>query len=116
MPDLGMRGPYRLNRSVVDREVANAYPGNFAVGYLKESGAFVVRYVGRADSDLHQTLSEQETDESTWFKWTYTDSSHSAFDTECRNYHDFGGNAQLENEYHPEPPRGSKWRCPVCRQ
>ncbi len=114
MPELGMRGPHRLDNATVDQVVNRAFPGNFAVGYLKESGSFVVRYVGRADSNLNQTLKEQETDESTWFKWCYTDSAHAAFDRECQNYHDFGECNQLENEDHPDAPRGSKWRCPVC--
>lgn len=115
MPSLGMKGPYRLTLEEIDRQVPTVHAGNFAVGYRTDSGAFVVRYVGRADADLNRTLKEQETDGSTWFAWAYAASEKEAFDRECRNYHDFAETAGLENEEHPEPVAGTKWRCPVCK-
>ena len=111
---LDMRGPYPLNPAAVDREVRGKTPGNYAVGYCRDNGAFVVRYVGRADADLNSELKEQEADMMTKFKWRPASSAKSAFDTECKNFHDFGGYDQLENEYHPEPPDGVSWHCPFC--
>jgi hypothetical protein len=111
-----MQGPHRLNPSEIDRVVPGSHPGNFAIGYVKDAAkrTFVVRYIGRADNDLNRTLKEQEADESSWFKWSYAPSEKAAFDKECKNFHDFGEHGQLENDYHPEPPEGTKWKCPVC--
>jgi hypothetical protein len=114
MPKLGMRGPYDLNPSKVDEVVRSHVPGVFATGYTKETGAFVVRYIGRSDSDVRSELRAQEMDETARFKWVEAASAHSAFEAQCRLYHDFGGNDALENEYHPYAPDGTNWRCPVC--
>ena len=114
MPSLGMKGPYRLIPSHMDRLIPQVHPGNFAIGYVKENGAFVVRLVGRADSDLNRTLKQIEADGRTWFKWSYAPSEKVAFDKECRVYHDFGENSRLENDDHPEPPAGTNWDCPIC--
>ncbi len=114
MPSLGMKGPYRLIPNHVDRLIPQVHPGNFAIGYVKESGAFVVRLVGRADSDLNRTLKQVDSDGLTWFKWSYAPSEKVAFDKECRVYHDFGENSRLENDDHPEPPTDTNWKCPIC--
>jgi hypothetical protein len=113
---LGMRGPYYLNPETVDREVRGKTAGNYAIGYCKDNGAFVVRYVGRSDSDLNSELKSHEADMSTRFKWRPADSAKSAFDFECKNFHDFGGYDNLENESHPEPPSGMSWICPFCKE
>ncbi|MFO7675334.1 MAG: hypothetical protein R6X12_03340 [bacterium] len=109
-----MKGPYRLSPEELNRVLPRPHPGNFAIGYRRDDGRFVVRYVGRSDSDLNRTLREQETDGSTWFAWSYAPSEKAAFDKECRNYHDFGESAGLENEEHPLPPGQTRWHCPVC--
>ena len=114
MPDLGMKGPFPLDQEHLRNQITRAWPGNYAVGYMKEGGGFVVRYVGRSDTDVKQALSEEPTDSSTWFKWCYAESAHEAFEHECRNYHDFGAGRGLENENHPVPPKGTNWHCPKC--
>ena len=114
MPNLGMHGPYNLNASRIDEVVKAHVAGVFAVGYTKETGAFVVRYIGRSDSDVRSELRAQESDETARFKWVESASANSAFEAQCRLYHDFGGNSGLENEGHPCRPNGTNWRCPVC--
>ncbi len=114
MPTLDMKGPYYLTPQKVDETIPRIHPGNYAVGYTKENGAFVVRYVGRSDSNLNQALKAQPADSSTKFKWCYAPSEKVAFDKECKTFHDFGGSDQLENEEHPRAPAGTNWRCPVC--
>jgi len=114
MPSLDMRGPHRLTPDNVDRAITAIQPGLFAIGYVKESGAFVVRYIGRSDTDVRGTIKEQEADATSWFKWTPVSSAKAGFDRECKLYHDFGEDAVLENEGHPAPPRGTNWRCVVC--
>lgn len=114
MASLGMRGPYDLNAAKIDEVVRFHVPGVFATGYTKETGAFVVRYVGRSDSDVRAELRAQQTDETARFKWVESESAHSAFEAQCRVYHDFGGSDALENEEHPRAAKGLNWRCPVC--
>ncbi|MFO7649946.1 MAG: hypothetical protein R6X13_01200 [bacterium] len=114
MPSLDMSGPYDLKESVVSRIITARTPGNFAVGYVKENGAFITRFVGRSDSDVAAELRKQDADGSTKFKWSSAPSAKAAFDKQCRNFHEFGGYDALENEEHPEPPRGMNWKCPFC--
>jgi hypothetical protein len=114
MASLRMHGPYDLTPEDIDRFVTPHTPGVFAVGYTRESGAFVVGYIGRDDSDLRSALRAQEPDETARFKWMESASAMAAFDTQCELYHEFGGPDSLENEEHPARPKGSKWVCPVC--
>lgn len=114
MPSLEMKGPYELNRETIDRVITSVTPGNYAIGYRKDSGGFVVRYVGRADADINEELKQQPADDGTWFKWSPADSMKSAYDKHCRNFHEFGEDMGLENEEHPEPPNGTNWRCVFC--
>ena len=118
MPSLGMQGPYKLESGTIDMIVPRTHPGNYAIGYRRDSGAgaFVVRYIGRADSDLNRELKSQASDGLSWFKWCYAPSEKIAFDKECKNYHDFGESRKLENEGHPVAPNGTNWKCPVCNR
>jgi hypothetical protein len=109
-----MYGPYDPTPTVKRPRVKPHVPGVFAVGYTRESGAFVVRYIGRADSNLQEELERQDADETARFKWAESSSKMEAFDTQCLLYHKFGGGDTLENEDHPEPPKNSHWVCPVC--
>ncbi len=114
MPSLGMKGPFPLTPEKVDELIRGSYRGNFAVGYMKENGAFVVRYIGRADNDLAATLKAHPADPSTKFKFSIAENEKVAFDKQCKTFHDFGGLRVLENEEHPQPPNGTGWKCPVC--
>ena len=114
MACLRMFGPYDLTPDNIERYVRPYAAGVFAVGYTRESGAFVVRYIGRSDSDLRTELRAHSSDETARFKWVESASQMSAFDTQCELYHEFGGPDSLENDEHPARPKGSKWVCPVC--
>ena len=38
-----------------------------------------------------------------------------AYDKECRNYHDFGGDeGLLNNVKHPDKPAEQDYKCPIC--
>jgi hypothetical protein len=108
-----MFGPYNLTPDNIDHYVRPCAPGVFMVGYTKENGAFVVRYVGRSDSDVRTELRRQPLDEMARFKWAETSSQMSAFDTQCELYHEFGADS-LDNDEHPPRPKGSGWVCPIC--
>jgi hypothetical protein len=47
----------------------------------------------------------------TSFAYSYASSAEAAFEKECRNYRDFGGSDDLDNEAHPVSTPGSSWRC-----
>ena len=48
------------------------------------------------------------------FKYSYADTPKDAFEKECRNYHDFGGSEDLDNDVHPDRPEGETWDCSLC--
>lgn len=108
-----MDGPFTFDQSTIDKKVTKKSAGNYALGYMK-ADTFIVRYVGRSDSDLHGRLTSQLTeDPHKMFKFSYASSALEAYKKECRNYHDFGGSKSLENDIHPDKPVIS-CSCPVC--
>jgi len=52
---LEMNGPYPLTDAAIDETLIRTSPGNYALGYM-DGTAFVVFYVGRADSDVKDRL------------------------------------------------------------
>lgn len=122
MATLNMGISYDLTYDEIDRLVADHRKGNYAFGYLNERGVFIVRYVGRSDSNLKDRIKhgiadmkKDKTLRYERFKFSYADTAIEAYEKECRNYHDFGGpNKWLVNEDHPDKPDGYKGKCPVC--
>ena len=114
MKSLSMKGPFTLSVEMIEKEILARSPGNYALGFV-DGHTFIVKYVGRSDFDLHSRLKD-------WlgkyplFKWSYASSAHAAYEKECRNYHDFGGNLSLDNLRHPAKIDGKDWRCPVCNE
>ena len=117
MASLGLDGPYALEAATIDSTVTRTSPGNYALGYVNDKGSFIVHYVGRADKHLNARLKQWVGQKSKYksFKAGYASSAKVAFEKECQNYHDFGGSDKLDNEYHPDRPSGTDWKCPVCR-
>lgn len=114
MASLDMEGPFDLEREAIDAQVTKSSAGNYALGYVNSKGVFIVKYVGRSDTDLNLRL-KQHSEGYPRFKYSYADSSRAAFEKECRNYHDFGGSAALDNSIHPDRATGADWQCPLCR-
>lgn len=114
MSKLNMYGPYRLTNDEIDNEVTRTSAGNYALGYLNEVKQFIVKYVGRADSDVKDRLKQHVKEKYKRFKYSYATSPKAAFEKECQNYHDFGGSNKLDNKIHPDRPNGSNWKCPYC--
>lgn len=122
MASLNMGISYDLTCDVIDKVVADRKIGNYAYGYLNERGAFIVLYVGRSDSDLKDRVKHGINDMQKnpnlryeRFKFSYADSVAEAYEKECQNYHDFGGEeGSLYNEVHPTKPEGYNGTCPVC--
>lgn len=117
MASLDMQGAYDFNSSEIDRNVTKISSGNYALGYLEkreEKDTFIVRYVGRSDSDINKELKARLPLKHPKFKFSYATSPKGAFEKECRNYHDFGESKELQNEVHPARPAGTNWECPSC--
>ena len=114
MASLNMEGPYAFTSAEIDKVVTRKSPGNYALGYTKDDGTFVVQYVGRSDVDVNQELKARLNSKYKKFKYSYATSPKTAFEKECQNYHDFGGSDSLDKKNHPPRPSGSNWKCPVC--
>ena len=114
MASLGMEGPYNFTSSEIDRVVTRTSYGNYALGYTKDDGTFIVQYVGRSDTDVNLELKARLTSKYKHFKYSYATSPKAAFEKECHNYHDFGGSEKLDNKIHPSRPADTNWKCPVC--
>ena len=124
MATLNMGRSYELTTENINDNIEEGRIGNYAYGYLNDIGRFVVRYVGRSDTDLNDRIkhgiTEMADDPSLRyerFKYSYADSAIEAYEKECRNYHDFGGDeGRLKNEDHPAKPKGYTGVCPVCEE
>ena len=124
MASLDMGFSYDLTYDVIDRVVADNRIGNYAYGYLNGRGVFIVLYVGRCDNNLRERIkhciSDMQKNPSLRyerFKFSYSDSAFEAYEKECRNYHDFGGEeGKLYNKIHPAKPEGYLGQCPVCHK
>lgn len=129
MPSLDMDGPFQLTRAEIERVVARAGPGNFALGQMAKDGKrFVVREVGRDDADVRRALlaalgqaarpglldrlmgAERGPDA---FKFSYAQDPTAAYEKHCRTYHGFNSQATLTSG-HPRPPAGAVAKCPIC--
>jgi hypothetical protein len=113
MPSLGMSGSYRLTAEEIDRLVKSAI-GNYALGDMKSGeDVFIVKYVGRSDTDLNAELKARLDWGYSRFMFSYASSVREAFEKECTNYHDFGGKKLLANAVHPARPIDTNYPCPV---
>jgi hypothetical protein len=108
-----MQGPYTLDNMSIDTNVTKTLPGNYALGIIKNY-KFIVKHIGRSDTDVNAQLKTWVGKNYTSFKFSYATSSKAAFAKECQNFHDFGGAKQLDNNVHPERPVNTDWGCPFC--
>lgn len=113
MPSTGLRGPYQLIQGSINENVTRVLPGAYALGPVRNE-IFYVHYTGRSDSDVASRL-KKHIGEHPYFKFDYFLSPKTAFEKECRIWHNFGGpEGKLDNEKHPQRPTDSNWQCPVC--
>jgi len=112
MAKSGLKGSYPLTHDKIDEVVKRISPGTYALGY-KNDTSFIIKYVGRSDSDLNNRLHDY-IEEYGRFKYGYATSAKEAFKKECSLYHDFGESDKLDNDNHPDRPNKSNWECPIC--
>ena len=108
-----MLGPYSLTEGEIDKRIRSGVPGNYAYGHQDKKGIFIVQYVGRSDTDLNSRI-KHGIGKYSMFKFSYASSAKEAFERECKNYHDFGGDRWLDNEMHPDRPKNTDYECPIC--
>jgi hypothetical protein len=113
MVSLDMAGFYELDVETIDSTVTRTCCGNYGLGYIKD-GDFYVKYVGRSDTDLKARL-KNHIGNYKYFKYSYATSPKAAFEKECQNFHDFGETEKLDNKMHPDRPKDTNWKCPVCK-
>lgn len=122
MATLNMGNSYPLTLQDIETRIKPGRIGNYAYGYINNNGAFIVKYVGRSDSDLHERikhgLKDMEENPSLKyerFKFSYAETIEEAYRKECQNYHDFKGDkGWLANKAHPSSPVGMELRCTIC--
>ena len=113
MATSGLRGPFTLSNTSIDKEVTRTSPGAYALGQNDASGAtFHINYVGRSDGDVNARL-KQHVGKYKQFKYEYYSSPRAAFEKECHLWHDFGA-PPTDNAVHPARPANSGWSCPRC--
>jgi len=94
---LEMNGSYLYTLEKIDSIVTKESAGNYALGYETET-SFIVKYVGRSDSDVATELKTYLSNGYKRFKYSYAASPKAAFEKECKNYDDFAGKAKLDNK------------------
>lgn len=112
MASLQMNSAYPLDGTTISQKIMDKTPGNYALGRKNNEGEFLVSYVGRSDSDVKDRLQYWAANsDHPLFKFSYASSANEAYEKECRNYHDF---TPPENDIHPDKPKNSRVRCPIC--
>lgn len=114
MSSLGMKGPFALDKGLIDCIVPDNVIGNYALGYVRNN-IFFVKYIGRSDTDLKKRICDHigEKDYYTHFKFIEQSSVKEAYILECKNFHEFHGlEGELDNKVHPAKPEGIEAKCP----
>jgi hypothetical protein len=117
MAKLDMDGPFDLSSKVIDTEVSANLIGNYALGYMRKNGKFVVKVIGRADADLRSELKAAQKKYNGGllsrmfgghaldkFKFSFANTVDAAYQVECRAFEAFGGTEKLQNDEDPVPP------------
>jgi hypothetical protein len=111
---LNMNGSYDLTTEKINEIVKKTSAGNYALGYVDKEKKFIVKYVGRSDTNLNARLLQHIGEGYKKFKYSYAQNSKEAFEKECKNYHDFGASESLDNKIHPDRPADKDWKCSFC--
>ena len=107
-------GWIELTDEAVEKNVTKTSPGNYLLGIISD-GKFVVKYVGRSDTDLATRLKQHLGEGYQYFKFQYATSPKAAFEQECRDYHTYGESLKLDNKIHPDSPPKIHRVCPICK-
>lgn len=110
---------FTLTSEEVDKQVT---PNKAGVYQLLTFNTFlelyVVKYVGRSDTDLNARLKQHCSKGYDAFCFEYADTPLDAYQGECTYYHHYNGDiGLLDNKSHPDLPDGvSGVVCPICQR
>lgn len=117
MAKLDMDGPFDLKDAVINDKIGKDVIGNFALGFMNGSGKFVVKVVGRSDSNLNKEIKSARRRFSggflgqmfgkaklNKFKYSLAANADTAFQVEQRAFENFGGAKNLLNKDAPTAP------------
>ncbi len=109
-------GPYRYEKDVISAVIPENVKGNYILGDLNEDGDFIVKYVGRSDSNL-KTRIGHDIGKYKHFYYSIADTAREAYDQECLMWHLYGGEeGNLDNSIHPDKPTDDhSAECFLCR-
>ncbi|MGZ3650392.1 MAG: DUF7508 domain-containing protein [Bdellovibrionota bacterium] len=95
------------------RENVQKVPDGLLGVFQLSRGEQKISYVGRADVNMRESLSEMLDKGYTEFQWVQLPWTKETFEMHCRLYHHGGGRKKLDNTDHPYPPEGKLWQCTV---
>lgn len=99
--------------TIFNQQNVNLIPEGLLGVFQLARGEANIAYVGRADKDLRQEISEHLNQGYTHFQWVQLPWTKETYEMHCRLYHHAGGKRRLDNLDHPHPPEGKFGRCPV---
>jgi hypothetical protein len=89
-------------------------PGVYVLGSPHKDGGVTIGYLGRADKDIADRLTNHELrGRFSHFVFAYADSADEAYRMECEMYHLW--QTAVPSQIHPARPKGSYPACPSCR-
>ncbi len=110
MARLMLDGPHPLEFGTISELIRDNASGVYVLGYSGTEGNFYIDRVGRADSNMNESLL-QLIGSAPMFKFEYALSAREAFDWECAIFHEFHPPG---NFLHPSRPTGTDWQCRYC--
>lgn len=99
--------------TIFNQQNVNLIPEGLLGVFQLARGEANIAYVGRADRDLRQSVSEHLDQGYTHFQWVQLPWTKETYEMQCRLYHHAGGKRRLDNLDHPHPPEGKSNRCPI---
>ena len=113
----GLGIPMPLTENIINTEVDNSVDWSsssvFVLGGIRKGNdgklRFKVRLVKHVDGDLGASL-RKYIDMYSGFRFKFFRSTQNAYNRECQIYHAFN---PRDNREHPEPPRNTKFFCPI---
>jgi len=108
-------GAYPLTVQSIDI-YARSTLGIYRLGVFTK-GTFTIKRIGRSDKNLNQLLKDYLDKGYTHFNVAYANNTIAAYTNECCLYHTYkDAGYKLDNETHPEKPKGATaaLMCPIC--
>jgi hypothetical protein len=110
MQEARLDGPFRLMVDDVRSATRGRTCGVYALGGVRVDGVFAVSFIGASYDELNQDLCEK-IGTAPYFKYKAFADPEVAFLELCKLFHAFHPSG---NPFHPERPKGSRLRCPIC--